>query len=73
MKTKWITVTTVVVTLLMVAGLATAGWWFVGRNLWGGTVQAQGPGSNGPGNMMLGSGSYSLVFYQRPWRLQDSR
>jgi hypothetical protein len=66
MKTKWITVTTVVVTLLVVAGLATAGWWFVGRNVWGGTVQAQGPGSNNPLSVVGGSGNSTVCGLAAP-------
>lgn len=66
MKTRWITVTTVVLTLLVVVGLATAGWWFVGRNVWGGIVQAQGPGSNGPVNILGGSGTSTACWLAAP-------
>jgi hypothetical protein len=54
MKTRWIVMTTVALALILVAGLAGAGWWFVGRNVWGGVVQAQGPRGNGFGSMMGG-------------------
>ena len=63
MKTRWIVVTALALTLLLVAGLAGAGWWFVGRSVWGGAVQAQGPRGNGPGNMM-GGGGVSAVCWQ---------
>ncbi|MHB1355056.1 MAG: hypothetical protein ACYCZF_03655 [Anaerolineae bacterium] len=62
MKSKWITVTTVIVTLFVVAGLATAGWWFVGRNVGSSTVLAQGPGGKAVGNMMPGSVTSTACF-----------
>jgi hypothetical protein len=61
MKTKWIVVTTLALTVLVVIALAGVGWWFVGRNIWGGAVQAQGPGGRGPGGMMGGYGRGGMM------------
>jgi hypothetical protein len=66
MKTRWIVITTLASALLLVAGLAGAGWWFVGRNVWGGAVQAQGPRGNGLRNMMGGNGAAAACWQATP-------
>lgn len=66
MKTRWIVVATLALAVLWMAGLAGAGWWFVGRNLWSGAVQAQGPRGIRLGNMMGIRGQSSACWQTTP-------
>ncbi len=64
MRTRGIVIVTLAATMLVVLALAGAGWWLVGRNIWGGAVQAQGPSGTGP---WYGCGAGNTVRGRGPW------
>ncbi len=59
MRLAKLAIVTVVLVGILVLALTATGWWFFGRNIWGGVAQAQGPAGSwltcaGPTGMMGG-------------------